>query len=56
MANPYSNYQYLGYPNQQVNINYPSLTQNQEPPSQPEASDQEELANIYQYIKSLKDP
>ena len=29
MANPYSSYQYLGYPNQQVNLNYPSLTQNQ---------------------------
>lgn len=30
MSNPYANYQYLMYPNQQVNINYPSLTRNEE--------------------------
>lgn len=29
MSNPYSNYQYLMYPSQQINANYPSLTQNE---------------------------
>ena len=26
MSNPYVNYGYLLYPNQQINMNYPSLT------------------------------
>ena len=56
MSNPYSNYQYLMYPSQQINANYPSLTQNEEPAQKPEASGQEELTNIVQYIKNLKDP
>jgi cytochrome c1 len=56
MSIPYSNYQYLMYPSQQVNANYPSLTQNDQPPPLPEPSDQEELAAIVQYIKQLKDP
>ena len=30
MSNPYVNYQYLLYPNQQINMNYPSLTQQEE--------------------------
>ena len=40
MSNPYANYQYLMYPNQQANLNYPSLTQNEEPAVQAEVSDQ----------------
>lgn len=58
MSNPgqYMNYQYLIYPNQQINMNYPSLTQAEEGPPPPEASDREELANIVSYIKNLKDP
>lgn len=56
MSNPYSNYQYLMYPNQQMNMNYPSLTQNEDPNPPLELNDQEELTNIVQYIKNLKDP
>lgn len=55
MTAPYSNYQYLMYPNQQVNLNYPSLTQNDDKLSSTELTDQEELTNIVQYIKNLKD-
>lgn len=34
MSNPYANYQYLMYPNQQANLNYPSLTRPEEAPAQ----------------------
>jgi CCR4-NOT transcription complex subunit 9 len=44
------------YPNQQNNLNYPSLTHNEDNNPPPEANDQEELNNIVQYIKNLKDP
>lgn len=53
------NYQYLMYPGQQMNANYPSLTQANEeqmPATHPAVNDQEELANIITYIKHLKDP
>lgn len=58
MTNPgqYMNYQYLMYPNTQINMNYPSLTQNEDPTHPPETNDKEELNNIVQYIKNLKDP
>jgi hypothetical protein len=56
MSNPYANYQYLMYPNQQTNLNYPSLTHAEDTHPPPEANDQEELNNIVQYIKHLKDP
>jgi len=58
MSNPgqYMNYQYLMYPNTQINMNYPSLTQVEDPTHVPEANDKEELNNIVQYIKNLKDP
>lgn len=55
MANPFTNYQYLMYPNQQVNNNYPSLTKTEEINPSNHANDQEELKNIVQYIKNLKD-
>lgn len=57
-SNPgqYMNYQYLVYPSQQINMNYPSLTQPEEGQSVPEVNDTEELNNIIQYIKHLKDP
>lgn len=55
MSNPFTNYQYLMYPSQQINTNYPSLTQTQETTPPPEANDKEELASIVQYIKNLKD-
>lgn len=59
MSNPgqYMNYQYLMYPTQQINMNYPSLTQPEEgqAPYQ-DLNDTEELNNIVQYIKNLKDP
>lgn len=50
-------YQYLMFNNPQANLNYPSLSSN----SQEEApsilpNNQEELNNIVQYIKNLKDP
>jgi hypothetical protein len=41
------------YPN---NINYPSLTQAEESNTAAEVNNQEELSNIVQYIKNLKDP
>lgn len=50
------NYQYLVYPTQQINMNYPSLTQPEEGQHPPEVNDTEELNNIVQYIKNLKDP
>ena len=50
------NYQYLVYPNQQINANYPSLTQPEEGQPHHEVNDTEELNNIVQYIKNLKDP
>jgi hypothetical protein len=50
------NYQYLVYPNQQINANYPSLTQPEENSHHVEVNDTEELNNIVQYIKNLKDP
>jgi hypothetical protein len=58
MSNPgqYVNYQYLMYPNTQINMNYPSLTQAEDPSHVPETNDKEELNNIVQYIKNLKDP
>lgn len=58
MSNPgqYMNYQYLVYPSQQINMNYPSLTQPEEGQHPPEVNDTEELNNIVQYIKNLKDP
>lgn len=52
MTTPYTNYQYLMYPN---NANYPSLTQAEESNPAAEVNNQEELANIVQYIKNLKD-
>lgn len=53
----YMNYQYLMYPNQQMNLNYPSLAINPtEENPHIEVNDQEELNNIVQYIKNLKDP
>lgn len=55
MANAFTNYQYLMYPNQQVNTNYPSLTKTEENNSNVHPNDQEELKNIVQYIKNLKD-
>ena len=55
MSNPYANYQYLMYPNQQ-NLNYPSLTHNEDSSPVAGVNDQEELNNIVQYIKNLKDP
>ena len=57
MTNQYGNYPpYLVYNNQQINMNYPSLTQNEENSVPAEVNDQEELSNIVQYIKHLKDP
>ena len=56
MTNAFTNYQYLMYPNQQVNSNYPSLTKSEEVNPSNHANDQEELKNIVQYIKNLKDP
>jgi hypothetical protein len=54
---PYMNYQYLVYPNQQINANYPSLTQPEEGAVVHEVTnDTEELNNIVHYIKNLKDP
>jgi hypothetical protein len=56
MSNPYANYQYLMYPNQQANLNYPSLTHSEDNTPPAEVNDQEELNNIVHYIKNLKDP
>lgn len=53
---PYMNYSYLVNPNQQLNANYPSLTQPEEGQPHVEVNDTEELNNIVQYIKNLKDP
>ena len=54
---PYLNYQYLMYSNPaQLNTGYPSLTQAEEGHTQSDINDKEELANIVQYIKNLKDP
>lgn len=50
------NYQYLVYPSQQINMNYPSLTQPEEGQHPPEVNDTDELNNIVNYIKNLKDP
>jgi len=49
------NYQYLMYPNQQINMNYPSLTQADDTSHPVETNDKEELNNIVIYIKNLKD-
>ncbi len=43
------------YSNQQVNSNYPSLTRPEEVNPNTHSNDQEELKNIVQYIKNLKD-
>lgn len=37
-------------------MNYPSLTQPEDGQPRPEVPDSEELSNIVQYIKHLKDP
>jgi len=57
MNNPgqFMNYQYLMYPNQQINMNYPSLTQADDTSHPVETNDKEELNNIVIYIKNLKD-
>lgn len=58
MSNPtqFANYQYLVIPTQQINVNYPSLTQAEDGQPLPEGNEAEELSNIVQYIKNLKDP
>ena len=59
MSNPgqYLNYQYLMYNNNQMNLGYPSLSTNPQDEPQPlEVNNQEELNNIVQYIKNLKEP
>ena len=53
---PYMNYQYLVNNSQQLNVNYPSLTQPEEGQQHTEVNDTEELNHIVQYIKNLKDP
>jgi hypothetical protein len=45
------------YNNNQMNLTYPSLSSNPQDEQQPhEVNNQEELNNIVQYIKNLKDP
>lgn len=57
MSNPYTYYQNLLYPpGQPISMNFPTLTQNEQNPLPAEINDQEELNNIVQYIKNLKDP
>jgi len=58
MSNPgqYVNYQYLMYNNPQVNLTYPSLSSTTQEDPATLLHNQEELNNIVQYIKNLKDP
>jgi len=59
MSNPgqFVNYQYLMYNTPQTNVAYPSLATTQQEEQPPvEINNKEELNNIVQYIKNLKDP